>query len=403
MIRTGLVVLGALLVGWMVVAVTVDRIFARPAPALALFWNPRSADANARQADLLIQDGQVETVKSQVRDRAVRSLHRQPVNPAAARLLGIVAMQDGRTAQAERLIRYAEAMSRRDVPTQLWLIEVNVQRGDVTQALLHYDRALRSNVRSRGILFPVLAAAADEAAVRGPLASFLAHRPQWWRAFLESYVPKARSAESLFAFSHALRMDRPPAFDPWMLQAIEKRLVEVGAYDRSAALYNGAHGLAAGDRTSLRNGAFEQPGSWDPFDWNLVDEENLSAIRQPSPARGGGNALFLLASNGRGGDVAAQLTRLRPGRYLLTATVGGVAGDPLAFPQLIVRCARDEREVLRQPFPPAAETGRAWRLDLSVPAGCDAQRVVLRATSTLDASTTAPWIDNMAIHAREGR
>lgn len=395
--------LGALVVGWLVTAATADRILARSAPATALFWNPSSADAHAQAGARLLLDQAGGKAMEQVRDHAARSLARQPVNPVAARLLGFVAAQNGRLTEAERLVGFAERMSRRDLPTQLWLIESNVQRGDIPAVLLHYDRALRTNRRARNTLFPVLGAAADEPAVRAPLARFLAHRPQWWRPFMDSYVPKAQSSASLFAFARALRMDRPPSFDPWMLQAIEKRLVELTAYASSAALYNAAHGLPPGDRTPLRNGNFEQPGSWDPFDWNLVDEENLSAVRQANPVRDRGNALFLLASNGRGGDLAAQLTLLAPGRYVLAAEVGGVSGDPLAYPQLIVRCARDGREILRQSFPPASETGRPWRLAFAVPTGCDAQRVVLRAASALDQSTASPWIDTVAIRPLESR
>lgn len=404
--RPALIVLGALLVGWLVTAATMDRIFWRSSPALALFWNPRSADANARAADLMVGTNPQTMRNPELASRATRSLDRQPVNPVAARLLAFAAAGHGDERRAERLLGYAEAMSRRDLPTQLALIESDVGRGNVASALLHYDRALKSTNRSRELLFPVLSAAADEAAVRKPLARMLAQRPQWWRPFLVAYVPKAQSADSLFAFARAMGMDRAPSFDPLMLQDIERRLVDLGAYAPSAALYNVTHGLSAGDRTPLRNGDVEQPGNWDPFDWNMVDEENLSAVRQPSPARGGrsgGNALFLLAANGRGGDLALQLTLMPPGRYLFTATVGGVVGDPLAFPQLVVRCARDGREIVHQPFPPAPETGRAWRLDIVVPASCTAQRVVLRGASALDQQAASPWIDDMALRPAGGR
>jgi hypothetical protein len=406
--RIALVAAGTLLAGWLVLAITVDRVFARTAPALALRWNPLSADAGARQGDLLLAAGAANPARTdwpRIRHLAARSLDRQPVNPVAARLLGLAAEQGGNAAQAGRLVRYAEAMSRRDRPTQFWLIRAEAARGDMTAVLLHYDRALRSSNRVRATLFPALGIAADDPSVRAPLARVLAAKPVWWRPFLDSYVPRARSADSLFLYARTLRLDRAPPYDPWLLQGFEKRLVDLGAFAGSAALYNAAHGLPAGDRTPLRNGGFEQPGNWDPFDWNLLDEENLSAVRQPAPAGGGGrgNALFLLATNGRGGDVASQLTLLAPGRYRLTATVGGVEGDPLAFPQAVVRCPADRRELVRATFPPAPDIGRSWQLEFTVPAGCTAQRVTLSARSTLDAQETAPWIDELAIRPLRNR
>jgi hypothetical protein len=330
-----------------------------------------------------------------------RSLARQPVNPAAARLLGVTAAQAGDDARAVRLVTYSEAMSRRDSLTQLWLIQSAVTHGDVAGSLVHYDRALRTNNSTRDLLFPILAHAADEPAIWRSLLPILAARPLWERPFLQHYVPGAGSPAALDGIARALGLDRPGSPDPWTLQEIEKRLVDLGAYAPAAALYNRAHGLPAGNRTPLRNGDFEQPGNWDPFDWNLIEEEGLAALRQPSPVPGGGTALFPTATNGRGGDVAVQLLMLAPGRYAITATVGGVRGDPLSYPQLVVRCAADKREFLHQAFPPAPDGGRRWGTSVTIPADCPAQRIVLRAASALDATDAAPWIDTVAIR-REG-
>lgn len=317
--------------------------------------------------------------------------------------MGIVSAMNSNQLRAERLIRYSEAMSRRDLGTQLWLIENNVGREDIPAALLHYDRALRANDDARPILFPILSQAADDPAISPPLASFLARRPQWWRPFLNHYVPNATSPDALHSFAKALNLDRAPSPDPSMLQAIEKRLVDLFAYAPAAALYNRAHGLPADDRAPLRNGNFEQPGNWDPFDWNLIDEQDLAALRQPSPIQTDGNALFLSATNGRGGDLAVQLIMLPPGTYAIHARVGGVHGDPLAFPRLVIRCAKSGREILNLSFPQAPDNGRSWHTTVTIPADCEAQRIVLRASSTLDANPALPWIDNIAIRFQGGR
>lgn len=220
---------------------------------------------------------------------------------------------------------------------------------------------------------------------------------------MTQYIPVSTSPNALYTFAKALKLDRAPPPDPTMLQAIEKRLVDLYAYQQSAALYNRAHGLPADDRTPIRNGGFEQPGNWDPFDWNLIDDENLAGLRQPDPVTKGGTALFPFAANGRGGDVAVQLTLLTPGDYEIKARVGGTRGDPLAFPQLVIRCARDGRELLHAPFPPSPDTGRSWRVGFTIPSSCTAQRIVVRASSGIDGQTTAPWIDDISIRTSGGR
>jgi len=402
-LRSGLILLIGLIVGWLVLAATIDRVFARRSPTLALQWNLGSADANARLGDTLLQDGDVAAQSARITELAERSLQRQPVNVVAARLLGIAAATKDDERRAAGLVRYAEAMSRRDLPTQLWLIEASVARGDIATALRHYDRALKTSVSGRTLLFPILADAANDPAIWEPLSRVLAARPQWWRPFTVQAVPRIRSSDALYAFARRLGIDQPGRVDTGLLQAIEKRLVDLGDYRRAEDLFNRAHGQPAGSNARLRNGGFEQASGFDPFEWNLKDEPDLAAVRQPSPVPRGGNALFLTATNGRGGDLAVQLVTLPAGAFTIGATVGGVAGDPLAYPHLVVRCAGDGREILNATFPATPETGRRWQNRLVVPAGCAAQRVVLQATSSLDPSDLTPWIDTITIQSSKGR
>lgn len=400
MVRLMAVALLGLLLGWMVLAITIDRVFALSVPALALFWNPGSADANVRMADLLLQTSTVPGPS--IAAHATRSLRRQLLNPGAARLLAMTLAMRGDARRSEALVRYAETMSRRDLPTQMLLIETAVARGDISTALVHYDRAMRASPQARVLMFPVLTAAAADPAIWQPLARRLAQRPQWWRPFVEQFIPRSTSPAALYVVARRTRIWQPPVDDPALLQAIEKRLVALGAYGAAADLFNRAHRLPAGAGAPLRNGGFEQPGGWDPFEWNMVDEPDLAAVRQPSPTAAGGSALFPVASNGRGGDVALQLVMLPPGRYAVTATMGGVTGDPLAFPHLAVRCAGAGGVLLDAAFPAAPDGGRVWQGRFAVPAGCRAQHVVISVGSSLNPSPSSPWIDNIAVR-REGQ
>lgn len=393
----------SLILGWFVLAITIDRVFARRQPQIALAWNKGSAEANVRFADKLLQGEASQAAISRAAELARRSFIRQPVNPGAARLLAIEAAAQGNVQQGEALARYAEDMSRRDLPTQLWLIETNVSRGDIRGALRHYDRAMRTSVTGRTTLFPILAAAADDPEIWRPLADVLAQRPQWWRAFVDQLIPRSKSPDALYAIARRTGIAQAQTADPGLLQGIEKRLVDLGAFRQAADLFNRAHGFPPASGAPLRNGGFEQPGGWDPFQWNLIDEPDLTALRQPSPITTGGNALFITAANGRGGDAATQLVILPPGRHVLTANVGDVDGDPLAFPRFVLRCAADGRELLNTPFPTASESGRMVRLTFSVPADCRAQRVVIRASSSLTPSSSSPWVDNVAIQPERTR
>ena len=400
--RPAIILVLGMLIGWVVLATTMDQVFARRAPAIALWWNPNSAEANVWAADALLKAGNLPGVRSKIAKYADRSQRRQPLNPGAARLLGVVAASNGYGKRAEQLAHYSESMSRRDLATQFWLIESNVTRGDIQSTLVHYNRALQTSVSGRNVLFPILAAASNDRDVWVPLAEVLARRPQWWRPFLVELVPKSTSPDALYTFARRTGIDRRGQIDTGLLQSIEKRLVDLGAYDRSAELYNRAHGLASNAGAPLRNGNFESMAGFDPFEWNLKDEPDLAAVRQPSPIAGDGNALFLNAANGRGGDVAVQLMILQPGRYTIGAKIGGVAGDPLAYPRLVIRCA-EGREIFNMSFPPERDAGVAWHNEFVVPTGCKAQRIVLQASSALDSSDMTPWIDTIAIQPQRDR
>jgi hypothetical protein len=317
------------------------------------------------------------------------------VEAPAARLLGLSKAANGHDDQAKRLLAYAEAMSRRDFPTQLWLIENNVSRGDVVGSLIHYDFALRTYPEAYPLMLPVMAEAANNAAVWRPLLPLLIVRPVWWRAFLQQYIPQATSPAALYSMASRMGLAAGETADADMLGSIEQRLVTLGAYRAAADLYNRAHPDA--HDALVRNGSFEQPGGSDPFDWRLTDDPDLSAERQPNPRQGDGTALFISATNGRGGDVAEQLLELKPGTYRLQATVGEVTGDKLAFPQLIVRCAGSGRDLFHRPFPVAPGQGLSWRVTIVVPANCAAQQLILHASSSFDPQKTTPWIDAITL------
>lgn len=395
--RPALGIFVGLLIGWLVLAITVDRIFAFTAPKLALRWNPGSSDANTSMADQLLQDNPSAVDTAAIHASGIRAIQRQPVAPAAARLLGLAAAISHDLARADRLMTYAEAMSRRDLPTELFLIERYVGRSDVSGALLHYDRAMRTIPESWTILFPVLNGAAEKPEIWRPLLTFLARRPPWARPFLEQFVPQSHSAAALFAIAQRTGLDGSSSLDPAMLQAIERRLVDLGAFHAALLLDDRAHNVRPGNDRLLHNGGFEQPSGGTPFDWTLVDEPDLSAERQPSPVIGGGSALFLSATNGRNGDVATQVVLLPPGRYRMTALLGAITGEPLAFPQFVIRCAVDTRELLHQSLPTAPAEGRMWQADFVVPPDCPAERIVLQARSPLNQQDNVPWIDNIAI------
>src|SRR5207253_5880264 len=118
---------------------------------------------------------------AQAAQDAARALQRNPTLPVAARILAMHAAVRGDQRQTAQLFEYSERMSRRDIPTQFWLLERRVSANDVGGALSHFGIALQVAPSTQDVLFPVLSGALAQPNLREPIAG-LVHRGDAWRS-----------------------------------------------------------------------------------------------------------------------------------------------------------------------------------------------------------------------------
>lgn len=310
---------------WLSIAVTMSGIYARRSPDAVLAWWPWSADAAAAKSSQLVLSNSDAQGLAEARQLAAAALDRQPVNPIAARSLALSwSLQGQRTAQADRLIKYSEALSRHDGPTQLWLIESHVQRGDIVGALVHYDRALRTEPNMRGDLIPVLTSAADDPAIARPLAGFLARNPSWRYDFIAAYLPKAENPVTLGILLPAFALDPRSGVDrPYLGVAISK-LVALGQPAMALRFYRRIAPTADG-RERVNNADFAREPGPPPFDWSFNAHDELIASREP--AENGGYHLRVSVPASANAWVARQTLVLDPGAYRLGVSVANDAAN----------------------------------------------------------------------------
>ena len=106
-------------------------------------------------------------------------------------------------------------------------------------------------------------------------------------------------------------------------------------------------------------------------------------------------ALFLFSEGQRAGDVARQLLRLRPGRYLFRARSGSLPQSARAQPSVRLECAGGSGFCS-----PGPSGSWASGLAFTVPAGCATQWLVI-AGGAIEADQPMPWIDDIAIARAE--
>lgn len=391
-----LVVTGAIALIWLTTTLTVGLVFATTDPQTALKWWPWSADAQAMAASELLDGEPTPVTLAKARTLAVSALDRKPTSVIASRILGLVYSIGGSKAGSARMFDYAERLSRRDVPTQLWLIEASVERGDIDGALRHYDRAMRVSPEIWPVIGPILAKAADDGQVARKLGRLMAGRPVWWPDIFRRLTTTANVAGSFETVVREMKFDLNNRLDVEYVGFAFERLANLGAADAAFAIYADLSGKSHRS-SAIRAGDFERVGNVRPFDWQLSDTADHFAVVEHRQASTG-NALSIF-TNGTAGRVASQLLTLPTGRYSFSGRVGDVAEDMLSPPTLTMVCAGPQPVVLTTFSLPRTKGGVAtFNEPFDVPpSDCAGQWLLVDGGASIDRPETSPWVDDLSI------
>ena len=389
-------------IGWLVAAVGAGAVLRNGQPDRALGFAPWDARAAARAAERgLTKGGADPSSLRQAGALARNALSRDATVVPAWRLMGLLEVAAKREGRAAGLFHMSERLSRRDLPTQLWLIEESVKRNDVPDALRHYDIALRTNPRSHDMLMPILVAAAGAPQTASDLGRLLATRPLWAGNFYYrlGQSPAATAPDP----AHVARMlaiarRGGPFANEGVLRGLLESMVERGAYQPALHLFGTLSGQAARSPKTVRNGTFEGTNDFAPMDWDLSGEVDLGAEARAGVG-GRGNALVVWASTDRNGVVARQILMLPPGSYRLRYKAGRTQASAPSRLEWRIACAGTEAFLLSGPVIPGA-TAIARETGFRIPAGCAAQWLSLDIGSTDPAGSEA-WVDDVGV-ARAG-
>jgi hypothetical protein len=232
--RAAIVIL-LLALAWISVTATVAGITRRYQPAVALRVQPFDALANAEMASGLQLDPQIRSDPNELMRLATDALRRDPTLAQAARVIGMVDSLAGNVPAAARAMHYSDRLTHRDLATQLWLIEYNVQRNDVPEILRHFDAAASSSEGAMTLLFPILVQALDHADLVAPMADMLKRDPWWSPSLLMAMAQGTSNVDNvadlftrLAAAGHAPRQE--------IVDVIAQRLTAAGKADRAARL-----------------------------------------------------------------------------------------------------------------------------------------------------------------------
>ncbi|HYD12463.1 MAG TPA: hypothetical protein VEC11_06420 [Allosphingosinicella sp.] len=387
----------ALVAGLLCFSVSGANILRPVRPDLAMSFQPFDARARARAAEQRLSTLPISRAQLAEAERlALEALRRDPTIVVAWRTLGIVATARNEEARATRLFRFSGYLSKRDLPTQMWLIEDRVRANDIEGALRHYDAALRAKPDSAAALLPILVAATANDGIVPPLARLLNTNPPWRRPFLTALASNAPDAENFARFVE-LVIRGAPIEERNIVATRMAALIEQRQYGPALHVYRL---LAGGDGRAqlVRNGSFEQPNPYPPLDWLLNDQPDFRAEQQAAVPGGAGGRLQISASNGAGGVAARQMLLLSPGNYEIRATAGAVEEVRPARLGWSVQCNNPQGTVLLEQDLPqlSARIAPAARFRVP-PGGCEGQWLSLKLRGDFDPGGVAAWIDLLSI------
>lgn len=290
---------------------------------------------------------------------ARQALHQDPTAIAAVATLGINAQIRNNTALARHIFAYGNRLSRRDLRTRLWWIEDAVSRGDVQGALRQYDIALRTSRLAPDLLFPVLAKALDDPAIRLALVSRLKTQPTWSGPFIVYLADNAVdtiSVASLFKDIAKADVLLPAASRAVLI----RRLGEQGKFDEAWNLYSA---ITPGvDRRRSRDPNFTAtPAEPSIFDWVSIENDGVVATFQHDE---GGGVFEFSVPPGIGGPVLRQAQLLPPGEYFLEGRATGIDLPGSSQPYWALICA-NTAEIGRVPIGVRSEGKFSGKLQVS--------------------------------------
>ncbi len=363
-IRRVAIAVAALLLAGLVCAQGIAQVAGPRQPALAVALWPFSGLAQARMGELLV-DPDTLAVTPAAEARARRALATEPLAVNAVRTIGLRRQAEGRVAEARRAMALAADLSRRDVPTQTWMIQQAVADSDLDRVLQHYDTALRGSLAAKRLLTPALVKAVGVPGAVAPFARLVDRHPPWFPDFVRSVAATggADAAENLAAVLLA-RPEQMARVERATLALLVGKLARAGRFAPAERIYTGLPDRAA--TAGLRWPGFQVADPVPPFDWTASSDPAVSA----GPVRSG---LAVLVTQPGDHLIAEQLLSLAPGRWRLKGGLRPNAGR-VDLAEWRLSCAGDGA-ALGQADARAGTVG-----GLSVPAHCPYQwlRLVVR-------------------------
>ena len=278
-------------------------------PGLAITLDPGQSAARVTLAQRAYLEDNSRLDEATAGARA--ALEQDPLTPEALTLLARAAQEKDDDQRATDLMRLASRVNLRTLEPQIWLLDRDLRRGDVSAALRRIDILFRA--QTLGPLVLALAPALTSQSYRAGFLELLRANPKWRSSVLDELSAKSSDLSGLNALFASLQTgDNPPTSQE--LATFLTRLIDTGLLDQAYLVWTKSlppERLRQQDY--LYNARFQYAMTNLPFDWVIEPvPEALIGVDTEDGRR-------ILNVDFFGGRVAFQnvshLLTLAPGSY----------------------------------------------------------------------------------------
>ena len=328
--------IGALGLAWGAASHTIGLIARNKNPELALKVVHDEPIALAILADKKLTEAKSAADTKESGELALESLRGQALNPRALRVIGFVKDANGQSEQSAVLIKASALLSRRNLGTQLWLIEEAIKKNDTKEALRQYHLALTTSPNAKDILFPVLTKAIANQEIAKELVPYVKSNEEWIVPFIQlasqdkdAIIPIADIVIEAGGIKAGLKSDQ-------VRGALMERLSQQGDLLRAAKIFQTIDNAPVNILSSpaLTTASFDQ--AYVGVGWALMVDPSLGG--EVSGA-GDTKIMTVYASGGKSGRVARKPLLLKPGQYVLRVGYSDLVSNPNSIIRWQISCA----------------------------------------------------------------
>jgi hypothetical protein len=331
------------------------------------------AAVNAFAAEL--RDNPQFIISSRDADAARASLVHRPLNASLLSFYGLREASIGKPQLANALMASADAVSRRDAFSQLWMIEQKSGANDVKGAVAHYNALLSVHPAMQATFLPVLVSAVAFPEARAALRPYLSPETKWSAPFLDMASQRVEVGEYQDLVEPIASRLRGDGYAVSNARIIHQML--------QSGLTGGAWKLFSAVAPNVDVGAFRDfaPSSanldpkWQPLSWTLGQSDDISASVDAD-----GTIDVTVAPTARGLIASRDVAAIPFLTYVLEHRSIFEPGSPRATLRWSVSCvAQNGPQLIVDRFVPAGANTKLVQLSVKVPGNCNLVRVELSA------------------------